>query len=590
MNCQVYAQSTQFMSLRDVKVGMQGIGKTVISGRKIESFDVEVLGILANNKVSENLLINGHSLLVKVSGEVIENAGGIAAGMSGSPVYIDNKLVGGISSGWVMTDHTVGLVTPIEEMLEIWDYPDVRTAQSNDSQIWNLKSPVRIGNKKIKSIIEVPYNSDTSKIITSDSQLIFKHAAPEIQINGLSQEATKLFNKSLGKNRIVSNQKYASRGYQVSNLSDKFEAAGDIFEPGSAIGIQLARGDINMTTLATLTHREGHRILAMAHPFLKRGNVAFLMTGAYIYHSFSSVEMPFKIGAPTEMIGIISQDREKGLSGEIGRYPSMVPIQIDVLDKDLDISRNINYQIVKDPAVFKMVLQSTLFQALEGVIDREGGGTALMGISLDCANSEGETYSFRRENLFYSGSDIVNTLVSEVENLAEMVIDNEIEQVMPTRIVLKIEIESQRRTLSIEKIEIKNVSISGGGLLNAEVTLRPFRSNSFVRKASLPLPQNIGSENLTLSVSGLNMRPGDMTQPHNERLKDFKDADDNYDFDSSIRTWANSPKNSDLIFELYAEGDELNRIVLNGKDFMIQPTNQVVFGRVDTTLTLSEEQ
>ncbi|NCB39721.1 MAG: hypothetical protein EOM80_13235, partial [Erysipelotrichia bacterium] len=127
--CLAASEDVDIFPLKDIKVGMKGFGKTVVHGHKIETFEVEVLGVLSNNKVNENLLINGKSILVKVSGDVIRRAGGIAAGMSGSPVYIDNKLVGGISSGWIMTDHTVGLVTPIEEMLAIWSYPELACRQ-----------------------------------------------------------------------------------------------------------------------------------------------------------------------------------------------------------------------------------------------------------------------------------------------------------------------------------------------------------------------------------------------------------------------------------------------------------------------------
>ncbi|HAE40330.1 MAG TPA: hypothetical protein DCG57_17105, partial [Candidatus Riflebacteria bacterium] len=339
--------------------------------------------------------------------------------------------------------------------------------------------------------------------------------------------------------------------------------------------------------------RSEHRILALAHPFMKKGRVAFLMTGAFIHHSFSSVEMPFKIGAPSEMLGIITQDREKGISGEIGRFPEMVPVQIDVLDKDLQITRSINYQIVKDPSVFGMILESTLVQALEGVIDRAGAGTALMGISLDCANLSGEQYSFRRENMFYSRADIVQSLISEVGSLIEMVTESEIEEVMPTRLLLKIEIERRRRTLTIEKVEIKNAQVAGGGVLDVEVTLRPFRERKFVRKVKIPIPQDIGKENLVLTVFGLNTRAdeADVTDTRDARSAREARGDEMQivDFDSVIRTWANSPKNSDLLFQLAIEGDELKKIKLNGKELEIQPTNLVVTGRVDTTLTLSEE-
>ncbi|HEY9071032.1 MAG TPA: SpoIVB peptidase S55 domain-containing protein, partial [Candidatus Ozemobacteraceae bacterium] len=144
------------LPLKDVKVGMKGIGKTVIRGREIETFTVEVMGILANNKINENVLINGKSILVRVAGKVIDDAGGIAAGMSGSPIYINNRLIGGLSSGWVMTDHTVGLVTPIEEMLEIWEYPLMsRLPGDVDEPVrWCSAAPVKLGEREIHTVIE----------------------------------------------------------------------------------------------------------------------------------------------------------------------------------------------------------------------------------------------------------------------------------------------------------------------------------------------------------------------------------------------------------------------------------------------------
>lgn len=590
-----FSAENEIMTLKDVKVGMKGIGKTVIIGRKIEPFDVEILGILSNNKVNENLLINGKSILVKVSGDVIKRAGGIAAGMSGSPVYVDGKLIGGISSGWVMTDHTVGLVTPIEEMLEIWKYPQTACLDINreNGTEWVLAAPVKIDGKEVSKIREV--NLADSSMICNADELLFKHVGAEIFVEGLSGRAVEYFKSKLQKKNLTLAQTPSGKYDELRDSTGEIPPMNSgAYEPGSAIGIQLARGDINLSTLGTLTHKEKNKILMMAHSFLKKGNVSFLMTGAHIYHSFASVQMPFKIGAPTEMLGIITQDREKGISGEIGKFPEMVPVQIDVVDKDLGVNRSINYQIVRDPSVFNMVIESTMIQALEGVVDREGAGTALMGISLDCANFAGEKYSFRRENIFYSKSDIAQTLINELTSLIDMVVESEIEEVLPTRLLLKIEIQKKRKTLAIEKVEVKNSSITSGGVLDVEVFLKPFREKSFVRKVKLPIPHDLGKESLTLSVYGLNMKveDADVTADPREgkgtresRPEEAAPAD----FDSAIRSWANSPKNSDLLFQLTVEGDEMKKVKLNGKDFEIQPTNLVVTGRVDTTLTLSEE-
>lgn len=591
-----FAQNVDILRLKDVKVGMKGFGKTVVLGRKIETFDVEVLGILANNKVNENVLINGKSILVKVSGEVIKRAGGIAAGMSGSPVYIDGKLMGGISSGWIMTDHTVGLVTPIEEMLEIWSYPDMACADTGVDNLirrWFPEAPLQLGGNPVSAILEAPFDI-AHAIRPAAGEAVFQQASVDVYIEGLYGRAADVLKSKLQKKNVIIARKGALPGKEDLDGIERQDATAETFEPGSALGIQLARGDINMTTLGTVTHRSGPRILALAHPFLKKGAVSFLLTGAYIHHSFSSVQMPFKIGAPTEMLGVITQDREKGLSGEIGRLPEMVPVQIDVFDKNLQINRSINYQIVRDPSVFVMVLESTLIQALEGVIDRAGPGTALMGVSLDCSNRKGEKYNFRRENMFYSRTDIVQALINEVTSLMDMVTESEHEEVMPTRLLLKIEVETRRRTLSIEKVEIKNSSVSSGGVLDVEVTLRPFREKKFVRKVKLPIPHDIGRENLTLSVYGLNMKVEDVDVPADSReSKTGRDSRSDEalpgDFDAVIRSWVNSPKNSDILFQLTAEGDETKKLKLNGKDFEIQPTNLVVTGRVDTTLTLSEE-
>ena len=596
----LFAAETEIMPLKDLRVGMKGFGKTVISGRKIEKFDVEILGIVSNNKINESTLINGKSILVKVSGDVIKRAGGIAAGMSGSPVYIENRLIGGISSGWLMTDHTVGLVTPIEEMLEIWDYPLSQSTSSlnlndnkkNGLRKWYLSEPVKLGSKSVDTIIEAPY-ALASAVMPSEHEMVFSQAAVELQIEDATKsKVSDSIKAKLSRKNIVVSDDSAANG--TDDLSGYFAVISpDYYEPGSSIGIQLARGDFNVTTLGTLTHRDDKRILALAHPFLKKGNVSYLLTGAYIHHSFGSVQMPFKIGAPTEMLGTVDQDREKGISATIGKIPAMIPVKIDIKDKGLNIEKSVNYQVVRDASVLSTVLDTTVLQALTGVVDREGPGTALMSISVDCANKDGETYNFRRENLFYSKTDICQVLTNEVTGLMDLITESEFEEVLPTRLLLKIEIEQKRKTLTIEKVEVKNSSVSGGGILDVEVTLKPFREPKFIRKVKLPIPQDIGRESLTLSVYGLNMKIEDLDVPvdsrENKVIPIKQDDFSASDFSSVLRHWASAPKNSDILFQLTVEGDESKKLKLNNKDFEIQPTNLVVTGRVDTTLTLSEE-
>ena len=577
------------MSIKDVKTGMKGIGKTVIHGRDIETFNVEVLGILSNNKINENLQINGSSILVRVSGKVIDEAGGIAAGMSGSPIFINGKLIGGLSSGWVMTDHTVGLVTPIEEMLEIWDYPlSARLPAKHGPTYWKNRegTPLQLEGKTFNGIWQTAHDEEAMELAKAGTDAVFVEAATPVILQGLYDRAASLLKRKLGRNVEVVAAPTSGTTDTGSNGS---------IEPGSAIGIQLARGDINLTTLGTLTYRDGKRILGFAHPFLKKGHAAFLMTGAHVYHSFSSVQMPFKVGAPTEMIGTITQDREKGVAGEIGKFPAMVPVQIEVNDRDLKRTRSINYQVVQDAGVFQSVIESTMLQAIEGVIDRNGEGTALMGIALDCVGSNGSKYTLRRENLFYSRSDISNSLIDAIVALIEMVNDCDLEEVIPTKLMIKIEVENRRRTQTIEKIEVKNASITPGGIMEVWVTLRPFREKPVVRKARLPIPADLGKENLRLTVHGLGSRSPDSEEAESSETKvgkgkDLKKDEPAHDnFNNLASAWLNSPRNSDLIFQLTSENDSEKKFKISGKEFETMATNLVVLGSIDTTITLSED-
>ncbi|HEY9070499.1 MAG TPA: hypothetical protein VIV61_09575, partial [Candidatus Ozemobacteraceae bacterium] len=428
-------------------------------------------------------------------------------------------------------------------------------------------------------------------------EAVFMRAATPMIIQGLGEKALAALNSRLKSKKCRLAPVPASVGPMPAlpmTATQSATAPADPLEPGSAIGVQLARGDINLTTLGTLTYRDGKRILGFAHSFMKKGNVSFLMTGAHVYHCFSSVEMPFKIGAPTDVLGIITQDREKGIGGEVGRFPPMMPVQIDVTDKDLKRTRTINYQVVRDREVLGSVLESTLLQAIDGVIDRGGAGTALMGIALECSGSSGQKYNLRRENLFYSRDDIVGSIISEVTGLVETLTENELEEVWPTRLMLKIELEQRRRTMTIEKIEVKNTSITPGGTLEVWLTTRPYREKSTIRKIRIPIPQDIGKENLTLTAYGLSSNRSEETESTETTSKPAReksriDEGPRENFESTMRSWVNAPRNSDLLLQLTVEGDETKKVKIDGRDLMTEPTNLVVLGRVDSTITLGED-
>ena len=163
--------SPETMPVDQITPGMRGIAKTVVSGTKIEEFGVEVLGIMKGKGPSGDLI------LVRTYGDLIDRTGGIAQGMSGSPVYIDGKLVGAIAYGWSLTDHKIGMVTPIADMLKLWDMPDVKNkfaafeiTLTTDGTFKKVEPIQNFGSDKDDLILEI---IKKSKIyVTPNSQIV----------------------------------------------------------------------------------------------------------------------------------------------------------------------------------------------------------------------------------------------------------------------------------------------------------------------------------------------------------------------------------------------------------------------------------
>ncbi len=283
--------STEIMPLSDVRSGMSGVGRTVLRGREIQEFDVEVISVLEDGNMGQSLI------LIKVSGDLIDQSGGIASGMSGSPIYIDGKLIGAIGYGWQMSDHRIGMVTPIEDMLNLFELDKIE----REGEKLDLKIPIRIGEKSYNKI----YFSKSNETINEEGVMVATPVQTPLLVSGLRGRAKERLAQELEEYNI----KPVSGGGIYNG-----QESGDL-EAGSAVSVQLLRGDMNVSAIGTLTYRDGDDILAFAHPFLSIGDANYLLADAYIHQTIGSIQIPFKLGSPGNLHGVINQDRRAGISG-----------------------------------------------------------------------------------------------------------------------------------------------------------------------------------------------------------------------------------------------------------------------------------
>lgn len=219
------------MNVSDVQIGMTGYAKTVVQGTEIQTFPVEILGVMKNSGPSGDLI------LAKFSGPLIEQTGGIAQGMSGSPVYIDGKLLGAVAYGWSFTNSRIGMITPINDMLKLWNVP--------------TKEEIR------------PFNARESSLIP---------IATPLMMSGFDTTSAEWMKSKLPDYNFM----------PVDTASASTDDVAMPLEPGSSVAAAFVNGDMKMGAIGTVTYVDNDHIVAFGHPFLKKGSINYFMHNAYI--------------------------------------------------------------------------------------------------------------------------------------------------------------------------------------------------------------------------------------------------------------------------------------------------------------------
>lgn len=448
------------MPVSDLAVGMHGIAKTVVEGTKIEDFDVEILGVMKNQGPSGDLI------LVRTSGSVIDRTGGIAQGMSGSPVYIDGKLVGAIAYGWSLTDHKIGMVTPIGDMLKNLDIADP--------------------NVKI---------TPTSPMDASGAPANLEPAATQLMVSGYTPEALSLLETKL-------------EPFHLTPLAVGDAPAGTQYgsiEPGSSIGVQLVRGDVNVGALGTVTYVDGDKFVAFGHPFMQKGFVDFLASNAYIFTTVSSLDNSFKVGVTGELVGTVNQDRGSGISGQLKKYPYIIPFRVTVEDKDLHHTVESDYQVVRDEDLAPTLGATGVYNVIQKATDRVGGGTAKVSFEITGRGLPVEV--IKRENMFYAPAKIGELSITEIFEALDMLIKNPFHPIDLFDVKVNVSLDSSRQTATVLAAAVANPSVKPGDSVNINVTLKPFRGDAIVSTIPYKVSETQLAGPLVLEVRGGGMVP-----------------------------------------------------------------------------------
>ena len=489
---------TPLMPVENLKAGMRGYAKTVISGDTIETFPVEVLGVTGNDSM-------GYQILIRASGEVMARSGGIAQGMSGSPVYIDGRLAGAIAYGTAFTDPHYCLLTPIQDMLDILDKPE----------------PHR--------------NAAAAPLLPKGTPLLAGGFTPA----GISalQDGLQPYGLTV-----------ADTGVSGTYSSDK-----DL-EPGSSVGAALIQGDLTLGALGTVTWTdERGRILAFGHPFMKRGAADFFLTKTWVLASLPNLQTAYKVGNIGAAAGTISQDRNAGIAGQIGRLPAYIPLYVSVSDATRSRNGSARVKIVNDDHLAPTLAAAVLTSQAAKIADHGAGGSARILFDITAQDSKGELLHISRENMFFDKAALMKQLPAELQETVQVLLQNKLETVRITNIDVNVDASTESLIAEIKKVAVQEKEPKPGDTIHLKVTLKPYRGQEFVRTVGYKLPGDASGE-VRLNVRGgaslawlqellrKQKEKGESQAKKEEQKKDIKLSD-------YVREVNQADRNNDIIIE-----------------------------------------
>jgi len=466
------------MPLREVKPGMRGIGRTVIQGQKIEEFDIEIIGTLQGGG---GIIPVSHLILFRASGPMTDRSGGTAAGMSGSPLYINGRLIGALSAGYLYQPgkRDLALGTPIEEMLPVLDLPQ-GTARMPWPRTFVASQPFHLGARTVSRVVVADTLAQAQQVDAAGlpGTAAFIPATFPVMVSGLSPRAVGLLRQALGPAQPLLQYEQEPATFAAAPITG-----------GSSVGILQVRGDVNYGGMCTVTLRVGDKLLICGHPWDQVGEVEYALTTSDIVTVVRTLQEPFKEGNLGDLIGKIDQDRGPGIRGIMGRMPRMLAVRVAVTDLDTGTRIEKGVQVVRRRDLAKTFAAARALTAVDRARGQIlGGGTATVKITL---RAKGLPHVISRENVFYSSSDVGLASLLDLPYALNFFLYNDLAPIDPLDMNIEISLAGKRQTAAIADVTVERRELAPGERLRVRLTLRPFQEEPVPsRVIEIQIPRN----------------------------------------------------------------------------------------------------
>jgi hypothetical protein len=464
------------MPVSQVKKGMQAVAWTVFEGTEPEAVPVEIIGVWKNANGPKSDVILG-----RMGGRAAKT--NVAGGMSGSPVYIDGKLIGAVALrlSFFSPDAICG-ITPIENMLEISDIDQSRPAQ---------RAAVEVPAELLGGSPNIPV-SQSLTLQPIDTPLMMAGAHPDVfpYFGGIF--------KNMGMSLV---QGGAAAALKSTSLAPDWKTS---LRPGDTVSMILVSGDINISSACTVTYNDGSRVLICGHAFLNVGPVNMPMAKGEVLWVLASSFQPNKIPNATEVVGTFTQDRHLGMLGKLGEKPRLIPVKLTLRSLNGQgapfKTNTLNFEVMENQKFTPQLMMLGMFNAISGM--NEFADDTTYRISANVTLASGQKLDLRTMAA-PSDMPIPASLQSAIwfGDKFNKLFANAVRMPDVGRVEATIDLIPERRTAAIESAWIPSSEVEPGAEVPVKVFLRPYRGGRVEREIKLKVPVGLSPGNYRIQLS-----------------------------------------------------------------------------------------
>ena len=481
------AQSPAFFPVGELRPGMIGTGKTVFAGETQEEFRAQILGVLRNVIGPRRDIV-----LARLEGGPLARTG-VMQGMSGSPVYIDGRLIGAVSYalGSFPREPIAG-ITPIAEMIEAIERAGPRPSGAVPALDWSTARPAAVyttlGQLIRQASGPMRHGPDDLNVIgpAALAELVptLRPIGAAMMLSGLDPDVDRDVRRAIDLPSADQRGDVKPRG-----AVEPFR-----LKAGDPVGMSLIRGDISMGATGTVTYVDGARVYAFGHPFLNLGPTDVAMTRAHVYTVLPSLDTSMKIASMGEVIGTISQDRATAIGGSLGAGPAEVAMSLTLSSERLP-DRRFSFHILQDPQLTALFTYVAAFNTLMSYQRQTGA----MSIAASGTISFGRNGQVTIDD-YFTGDSAAAGLAASLANPVGVAMTNEHRETVPEKIDLHLRVAERQESSSIERVWLDTVKPRAGATHNVHVLLRNFRGDTETISLPVKMPA-AASGALTLVVA-----------------------------------------------------------------------------------------